>query len=63
MSNNFRSVSVIGTGIVKFGKHRELTVPELARPAVISALQEAQVSQKDIQAIYSGAAISGWMAG
>ena len=63
MSNNFRSVSVVGTGIVKFGKHRELTVPELARPAVMNALREAQVSQKDIQAIYSGAAISGWMAG
>jgi acetyl-CoA acetyltransferase len=38
-------------------------VPELARPAVMNALREAQVSQKDIQAIYSGAAISGWMAG
>ena len=63
MSNNFRSVSVVGTGIVKFGKHRELTVPELARPAVMNALREAQVTQKDIQAIYSGAAISGWMAG
>lgn len=63
MSNNFRSVSVVGTGIVKFGKHRDLTVPELARPAVMNALREAQVSQKDIQAIYSGAAISGWMAG
>lgn len=63
MSKNYRSVSVVGTGIVKFGKHRELTVPELARPAVIDALREAQISQKDIQAIYSGAAISGWMAG
>jgi acetyl-CoA acetyltransferase len=63
MNNNFRSVSVVGTGIVKFGKHRDLTVPELARPAVMNALREAQVSQKDIQAIYSGAAISGWMAG
>lgn len=63
MNNNFRSVSVVGTGIVKFGKHRDLTVPELARPAVMDALREAQVSQKDIQAIYSGAAISGWMAG
>ena len=63
MDNNFRSVSVIGTGMVKFGKYRELTVPELARPAVIDALREAQISQKQIQAIYSGAAISGWMAG
>lgn len=63
MHNNFRSVSVVGTGIVKFGKHRNLTVPELARPAVMDALREAKVSQKDIQAIYSGAAISGWMAG
>lgn len=63
MNNSYRSVSVIGTGIVKFGKYRDLTVPQLARPAVMDALREAQLSPKQIEAIYSGAAISGWMAG
>ncbi len=63
MKPNLRSVSVIGTGIVPFGKYRELSVPQLARPAVIEALREANVEQKQIEAIYSGAAISGWMAG
>ncbi len=63
MNNGFRSVSVIGTGIVKFGKFKDLPVPHLARPAVIDALREAQISPKQIEAIYSGSAISGWMAG
>jgi benzoylsuccinyl-CoA thiolase BbsB subunit len=63
MKTNVRSVSVIGTGMIPFGKHRDRTVPGLARPAVIEALREAGVGQKRIEAVYSGAAISGWMAG
>lgn len=63
MTAAMRPVSVIGTGMIRFGKHRDTTVPRLARPAVIEALREANVAQKDIEAIYSGAAISGWMAG
>lgn len=63
MNANLRSVSVIGTGMIKFGKHRDLAVAHMARPAVIEALQEAGVAQAQIQAIYSGAAISGWMVG
>jgi acetyl-CoA acetyltransferase len=60
---NLRPVSVIGTGMIQFGKYRDLTVPQLARPAVIEALREAGVEPGEIEAIYSGAAISGWMAG
>ena len=63
MKGNLRAVSVIGTGMIRFGKHRDSTVPQLARPAVIEALQEAGVANKQIESIYSGAAISGWMAG
>lgn len=63
MNSNMRSVSVIGTGMIKFGKYRDMALAQMARPAVIEALREAGVAQKRIQAIYSGAAISGWMAG
>lgn len=63
MRANLRPVSVVGTGMIPFGKYRDLTVPQLARPAVIEALREANVAPQEIEAIYSGAAISGWMAG
>lgn len=63
MNAQMRSVSVIGTGMIKFGKYRGEAVAHMARPAVIEALKEAGVKQSQIQAIYSGAAISGWMAG
>jgi acetyl-CoA acetyltransferase len=63
MKGNLRSVSVIGTGMIRFGKHRDVTVPQLARPAVMEALKEAGIANRQIESIYSGAAISGWMAG
>ena len=63
MHANLRPVSVIGTGMIKFGKHRDLTVPALAQPAVRDALREAQLEPKQIEAIYAGTATSGWMPG
>jgi benzoylsuccinyl-CoA thiolase BbsB subunit len=60
---NLRQVAVLGTGIVPFGKFEKLTVPHLARPAVIEALAESKLQRSDIQSIYCGSAISGWMAG
>jgi hypothetical protein len=63
MHANLRPVSVIGTGMIKFGKHRDLTVPALAQPAVRDALREAQLEPKQIEAIYARTATSGWMPG
>jgi len=60
---NFRQVAVLGTGIIPFGKYKDVSVPHLARPAVIDALNEAGVARADIDTLYCGAAISGWMAG
>ena len=60
---NLRPVSVIGTGMIRFGKHRDLTVPQLAQPAVREALREAGLEPARIQAIYAGTATSGWMPG
>jgi len=60
---HLRPVSVIGTGMIRFGKHRDLTVPQLAQPAVREALREAGLAPGRIQAIYAGTATSGWMPG
>ena len=58
-----REVAVLGTGIIPFGKHRTVSVPHLARPAVIDALKESGLARSDIQGLYCGSALSGMMAG
>jgi acetyl-CoA acetyltransferase len=60
---NLRDVAVLGTGIVPFGKHHTLSVPHLARPAVIDALEESGLRRSDIGTLYCGSALSGMMAG
>lgn len=58
-----RDVAVLGTGIIPFGKHNTVSVPHLARPAVIEALDESGLRRADIGALYCGSALSGMMAG
>ena len=58
-----RPVAVIGTGIVSFGKFPDLSVPHLARPAVMEAMKESGLARSDIQSLYCGSALSGMMAG
>ncbi len=60
---NFRSVSVYGSGIVPFGKFPELSVPLLARPAVLEALRDSGLPRESIESIYCGSALSGNMVG
>lgn len=62
-AGNFREVVVMGTGIIPFGKHRTVSVPHLARPAVIDALKESGLERSDIQGLYCGSALSGMMVG
>ncbi len=49
-----RKVVVLGVGLHPFGRFPELGLPELARPAVVSALDDAGVQWKDVQAAYFG---------
>ena len=49
-----RKVVVLGVGLHPFGRFPELGLPELARPAVVSALDDAGVHWKDVQAAYFG---------
>jgi benzoylsuccinyl-CoA thiolase BbsB subunit len=61
--SNLREVAVLGTGIVPFGKHNAVSVPHLARPAVVDALIESGLARADIGALYCGSALSGMMVG
>ena len=58
-----REVSVIGAGMVRFGKFRDKTLAEIAWPAVKQAIDEAGVAKADIEAAYCGTALGGMMSG
>jgi benzoylsuccinyl-CoA thiolase BbsB subunit len=58
-----RSVSIIGTGMMRFGKHSECNMVDFAWPVVKAALVEADVTREQIETAYCGSAASGSMAG
>jgi acetyl-CoA acetyltransferase len=58
-----RGVSVIGVGMVPFGKHNDKTLADLGWPAVKAALKDANVPPARIEAAYCGTALGGMMAG
>ena len=58
-----REVSVIGVGMVPFAKYRDKTLAEIGWPAVKSAIEDAGVEKKDIEAAYCGSALGGMMSG
>lgn len=58
-----REVSVIGVGMIPFGKYRDKTLAEIAWPAVRQAIEDSGVDKAEIQAAYCGTALGGMMAG
>lgn len=58
-----RKVSVIGTGLVKFGKYPDVSLADIGWPAVRQAMQDAGVEPKDLQALFCGTGLSGPMPG
>jgi acetyl-CoA acetyltransferase len=58
-----RGVSVIGVGMVPFGKYPDRKLSDLGWPAVKAALADAAVSPRQIQAAYCGTALGGMMSG
>jgi len=49
-----RNVYVLGTGMIKFGRYPERTVPQLGAEAAILALKDAGVTIKDVEIFISG---------
>jgi len=49
-----RNVYVLGTGMIKFGRYPEKTVPELGADAALIALKDAGVNIKDVELFASG---------
>lgn len=58
-----REVSVVGAGMVKFGKYLDTSMKVIARDAVNNALSSAGVEQKAIEAAVVGNAMAGLVTG
>ncbi len=58
-----RGASVIGVGMIPFGKYPDRTLADLGWPAVVAALKDAGVAPGQIEAAYCGTALGGMMAG
>lgn len=56
-------VSVVGVGMIPFGKYPEKNIADLGWPAVKAAIKDAGIEAKQIQAAYSGTARGGAMVG
>src|SRR5260370_38892227 len=49
-----RNVYVLGTGMIKFGRYPDKTVPELGGAAALLALKDAGVAIKDVEMFACG---------
>ena len=58
-----RDVSVIGAGMVRFAKHPDKALAEIAWPAVKQAIDDSGVAKSDIEAAWCGTALGGMMSG
>ena len=58
-----KGVSVIGVGMIPFGKYPETNITDLGWPAVKAAIKDAGIDPRRIQAVYSGTARGGAMVG
>jgi acetyl-CoA acetyltransferase len=58
-----KGVSVIGVGMIPFGKYPEKNTVDLGWPAVKAALKDAGIEGKRVEAVYSGTSRGGAMMG
>ena len=56
-------VSVVGVGMIPFGKYPEKSIADLGWPAVKAAIKDAGIEGRRIEAVYSGTARGGAMVG
>ena len=58
-----RPVSVIGVGMIPFGKYPERKLADLGWPAVKAAIGDAGIKPSEIEAAYCGTGLGGMMSG
>lgn len=57
-----RAVSVVGTGMVRFGRRLDMTVPQLGAHAADEAIRESGLERPQITAVYCGTVLGGPLA-
>lgn len=62
VTNGLRGVSVVGTGMIRFGRFPEVSLSQLAAPAVVEALDEAEIDRRRVGALYCGTVFGGPLA-
>ena len=60
---NMRGVSIIGVGMIPFGKYPERKLADLGWPAVKAAIADCGIDPRRVEAAYCGTALGGMMAG
>ncbi|MEM3506657.1 MAG: thiolase domain-containing protein [Candidatus Bathyarchaeia archaeon] len=55
----FRKVAIIGCGMTKFGRHDDKTLLDLLTEASLKALDDANLGDRDIDAVYVSSMLSG----
>lgn len=58
-----REVAIVGAGMIKFDRHPEMGIKDLVRESVESAMKDAGMDSKKIEAAYVGSAAPGIMTG
>jgi acetyl-CoA acyltransferase len=58
-----REVFITGVGMTPFGRFPEKSLEELGRAAILGALADAKVSQRDVEVVYAGHARTGRLHG
>src|SRR3954468_672664 len=56
-------VAVAGVGMHEFGRHPQSSLKDLARVAILRALDDAGLGVKDVEAVYSANALAGVLQG
>ncbi len=58
-----RDVAIVGAGMLRFGRYPEKGIKDLVKEAVNSAVEDAGIDKKTIEAAYVGSAVPGLMTG
>lgn len=58
-----RDVVILGVAMTRFGKHPDLPVEVLGREACWAALKDAEITPRDVQAVYCGHVFQGRIVG
>ena len=55
--------AIAGVGMTKFGKHRDCSIEELGREALLAAMKDAGISRSDVQEVFCGSSYGGPLIG